>query len=69
MTLIEAAADKRLIELQARFDALYELAVQANQNCRVVAGYFAHHRPGLAGSVVDWCDNIDIELEKVLNED
>ena len=54
---------------QAKYDALYDLAIQANQNCRVVAGYFANHRPGLAGVCTDWCDAIDKELEVHRNED
>lgn len=56
-------------ELEAKIEALHELAVQANQNCMVVAGYLKHHRPGLAGVALDWCTAVDAEILKVLNED
>lgn len=60
---------KHVIELQAKVDALYELAAQANQNCQVVSGYFKHHRPGLAGVCLNWCENIEAELKEVMGED
>lgn len=55
-------------ELEAKIEALHELAIQANQNCMVTAGYLKNHRPGLAGSVFDWCKNVELEIEKVMNE-
>lgn len=60
---------KHLDELQAKFDALYELAVQANQNSIVIVGYFKHHRPGLAGICLDWTKNIEAEIKVVVGED
>lgn len=60
---------KHLEELQAKFDALHELAVQANQNSMVIAGYFKHHHPGLAAVCLDWTKNIEAEIKVVAGED
>lgn len=59
----------RIAELEAKVEALHELAIQANQNCMVVAGYFKHHRPYLADVCLDWCKNVEAEIQKVMNED
>lgn len=60
---------RHLDELQAKFDALYELAVQANQNCATTANHLRRYRTALANICLDWCTNIDVELKAVGHED
>lgn len=59
---------KTVAEYEAQIQLLYDLAVQANQNCASMADYLRPYRPALAYIGDDWCKNIKSELDWVNNE-